>query len=299
MRFGIVPLEFGPAVERIVSGGVPDFSRFSVTDAVRDAMNMEHISVIELTMDIEHVIPGALTTTTIDALNLLRDELGCSFTAHLPLWSTEPSSFNEHIREASVESTVSSIKLAEPLEPETYVFHSTGALAAEFSRLNLPKNIRMLICGYMATHAARSIEEIVTRTEIDPRRLALENVEFPFEVTRLIVDEYNTSICFDTGHLLTHYSGTESVCDFYTANRDRIREIHLHDGSCREREGLVEHRDHIALGLGELPIREFFTKLLRDKYNGPLVFELTADEARASLEAIRSVVPEVFQLTGH
>jgi sugar phosphate isomerase/epimerase len=147
----------------------------------------------------------------------------------------------------------------------------------------------------MASCAAKSIEEILARTEINPRKVAIENVEFPFEVTRDLVDQYNTSICFDTGHLLTRYSGDESVLEFYKRHRDRIVEIHLHDGSYEKIGDNVVHRDHMALGRGAMPVREFLKELVKDRFNRPVVFELTAAEAKESLEKIRAVVPEALK----
>jgi sugar phosphate isomerase/epimerase len=146
----------------------------------------------------------------------------------------------------------------------------------------------------MSIFAARSLEEIVTRTEIDPRKIAVENVEFPFEITYELVEQYNTSICFDTGHLLTHYSGTESVIEFYRKYRERIVELHLHDGSYEKREGVIVHRDHIPLGRGVMPVRDFLRELLKSKFNGPIIFELSNEEVKESLDYIRKVVPEAL-----
>ncbi|TFG10142.1 sugar phosphate isomerase/epimerase [Candidatus Thorarchaeota archaeon] len=294
MRYGIVPVEFRPAAERVVVDGVPDFSKFDILDIVKQAVNIEHISVIELTLDIEYIIPEALTPSRVDELAELKEELGHSYTAHLPLWSIEPASFNEYVRSGSVESVVHSIELVEPLEPEYYVLHSTGPLAAEFSNLDFPREMVMLICGLMAGFSARSVEEIIAKTEIDPKRLAIENIEFPFEITRELVDEYDTSICFDTGHLLTRYSGDESVSEFYHRHKDRIVELHLHDGSYHEHDGVAVHRDHIALGQGEMPVREFLLELVKDGFQGPLIFELTTPEVMESLAYIAEVVPEAL-----
>ncbi len=119
-------------------------------------------------------------------------------------------------------------------------------------------------------------------------------MEFPFEITHELVEQYNTSICFDTGHLLTHYSGTESVIEFYRQHRDRIVEIHLHDGSYEKRDDVVVHRDHIPLGRGVMPVRDFLRELLKSKFNGPIIFELSNDEIKESLDYMRKVVPEVL-----
>ncbi len=294
MRYGLVPLEFKPTVDRIITDGKPDFSRFNIVDMVRDAVQIEHISVIEVTMDVWYVIPGALTPDTINQLAELKDDYGHSYTAHLPLWSIELATFNDPVRTGGVRSIVDSIKLVEPLEPEFYVLHSTGSLAAEFARLDFAKEMVNVICTAMAGFSATSVEEILAQSEIDPRRIAVENVEFPFETTRAIIDEYDLSICFDTGHLLTKYSGNESVLEFYQEHKDRITELHLNDGTYREVDGVPIHADHLALGTGELPVREFLLELLKDDFDGPMIFELTAEEARQSLQKIHEVIPEAI-----
>jgi sugar phosphate isomerase/epimerase len=295
MRFGMTALEFGPTVDRIVVDGVPDFSRFNMAEIVREAAQMRHLSAIELTLDIGYIIPGALSQKAIAMLGELKDEMGFTYTAHLPLWSIDLATFNQHIRRAGVECTVDAIKTTEPLQPENYVLHSSGALAAEFSRLELPGNMGMLVSGFMSTFSLASVQEILARTEIDPRRVAIENVEFPFEVTRDVVDDCGTSICFDTGHLLARYSGTESVLEFYRKHRDRITEIHLHDGSFRKDAATVYRQDHKALGVGQLPIREFLMELVRDQFKGPAIFELTTGETVRSLDVIEKVVPEALR----
>ena len=295
MRFGITALEFRPILDQIVVDGVPDFSRFDITNLVRLALQIQHIKVIEVTADIEHVVPGSLTEQSIEKMVHLKEELKHAYTVHLPIWSLELSTFNEYARKAAVECTVKSIKLVEPLQPEVYVLHATGALAAEFSRLKFPRSMVQLICGYMASYAAKSIEEILAKTEIDPRKVAIENQEFPFQIARDLVDQYGTNICFDTGHLLTRYSGDESVLEFYKQHRDRIVEIHLHDGSYEKLGDDLVHKDHMALGRGAMPVREFLRELVNDKFNGPVVFELKAAEAKESLERIRAVVPEALK----
>ncbi len=292
MRFGSVAIEFLPAVQRIVADGVPDFSRINLVDIVRDVMEIEHIEVIEITMEMEHMVPGSITPEVISQLADLKDEIGHSYTVHLPLWSIELATFNDFVRSGSVESVCHSIKMAEPLEPDAYVLHATGALAAEYTRNNYSEIMNLLVCGYMTSFAMKSVEEIMSKTEIDPRKLALENVEFPFDFTRDIVDEHGTGICFDTGHLLTKQSGDESIIDFYRKHRDRIVEVHLNDGIDTRTPGKYE--DHLAIGKGELPVRDFLLELKKDGFKGPLIFELTTEEVIESLDEIRKVVPEVL-----
>ena len=295
LRFGITALEFRDVAGRVIVDGAPDFSRLDVSDVVRDAMS-DRYSVIEVTMDTKHIIPGSITPESINRLVELKEELGHSYTAHLPFWSIELATFNEHVRKGSVDSIIDAIELAKPLEPEAYVLHASGDLAAGFSRLKYDPGIVQLVCTFLAGFTAASVEDIISRTEINPRELAIENVDFPYHILRDVVDDLDTSICFDTAHLLAEMSGTESVMEFYETHKDRISEIHLQDAA-RDDDKTAVQEDHVALGrgkMGDTVLREFFLELVKDKFDGPIIFELTMDEARESLDHIKHVVPEAL-----
>ncbi|KXH76788.1 MAG: hypothetical protein AM326_06565 [Candidatus Thorarchaeota archaeon SMTZ-45] len=295
LRFGTTALEFLEVAQKVVVDGVPDFSRLNVPDTVREAM-LDSYSVIEITMDAKYIVPGSITPESINQLIDLKDELGHSYTVHLPFWSLELASFNEHVRKGSVDSIIESIELAKPLEPEAYVLHTSGDMAAYFSNQNYDSNLIRLIRQLLAGFAAASVEDIVSRTEINPRELAIENVDFPYHILREVVDDLDTSICFDTAHLLAQMSGTEPVMDFYATHKDRIIEIHLQDAA-RADDVTVVHEDHVPLGrgiMGEKLLREFLRELVKDNFDGPIIFELSMDEARESLDFIRKIIPEVL-----
>ncbi|MHA2144970.1 MAG: hypothetical protein ACXAB0_05920, partial [Candidatus Thorarchaeota archaeon] len=201
LRFGITALEFQEVAGKVVINGVPDFSRLDVVDIVREAMSHDY-SVIEITMDAKYMVPGSITPDSINQLVDLKEELGHAYTIHLPFWSIELATFNEHVRMGSVDSIIESIELTKPLEPEAYVLHASGDLAAGFSTMNYGSNLIRLIGTLLAGFAAASVEDIVSRTEIDSRELAIENVDFPYDILRKVVDDLDTSICFDTAHLL-------------------------------------------------------------------------------------------------
>jgi len=294
LRFGITALEFQEVAGQVVIDGIPDFSRLDVVDIVRNTVTKGY-SVIEVSMDVKHIIPNSLTHGSIKRLIDLKDELGHAYTVHLPFWSIELASFNEHVRKGSVDSTIEAIELAKPLEPEAYVLHASGDLAAGFSNMKYDSNLVRLIGTVLAGFAASSVEDIVSRTEINPCELAIENVDFPFVILREVVDDLDTSICFDTAHLLAQMSGTESVMDFYALHKDRITEIHLQDAA-KDNETVIQE-DHVSLGrgiMGEKLLREFLLELIKDRFDGPIIFELTKDEARESLDHIRKVVPEAL-----
>jgi sugar phosphate isomerase/epimerase len=296
LRFGLTALEFQEAARKVIVDGIPDFSRLDVHKIIQETAS-NGWSVIELSMDVKPIIPSAIGPEIINRLIAFKEETGISYTVHLPYLSIELATFNEHVRKGSVESIVEVIELSKSLNPEAYVLHSTGDLAAELSTLPYSTDIMHTISMLLAGFAATSIEEIVTRTEINPRKLAIENYIFPFEIMRDVIDDLDTSICFDTAHLLCQMSGTESIMDFYQVHKDRITEIHLQDGNFTKCGGVVDYDDHIPLGtglMGDSVLREFLLELVKDNFKGPLIFELTNDEASESLNHIRKIVPEVF-----
>jgi sugar phosphate isomerase/epimerase len=294
LRFGLTALEFQEVARKVIVDGIPDFSRLDICKLVQETAS-QGWSVIELSMDVKPIIPLSITPESIDRLIDLKEELGISYTVHLPYLSIELTTFNEHVRKGSVESIIDIIELSKSLDPEAYVLHSTGDLAAELSTLPYSTDIVHTISMLLAGFAATSIEELISKTEINPRKLAIENYIFPFDIMRDVIDDQDTSICFDTAHLLCQMSGTESIMDFYHTHKDRITEIHLQDGNFTKCGGVVDYEDHIPLGtglMGDSVLREFLLELVKDKFDGPLIFELTQDEASESLDHIRKVVPE-------
>jgi len=299
LRFGITALEFQEVAQRVIKDGIPDFSQLDVPTLINDSVS-HGWSVLELSLDVKHVIPQSVTPEVIHRLLEMKENSGLSYTVHLPYWSIELATFNEHVRKGCVETITEVIEITEPLEPEAYVLHSTGYLAEEFSNLPYNPNLVRLICTLLSGFAATSVEEIISRTEINPRRLAIENYTFPFDIIRDVIDDLDTSICFDTAHLLCRMSGSETIMEFYNKHKDRISEIHLQDGTYTKYDGAVARNDHVALGqgiMGNPVLREFLVELQKDKFDGPLIFELSKEEASESLEHIRRVVPEVINPT--
>jgi sugar phosphate isomerase/epimerase len=296
LRFGRSIPEFEDAVRHVYKDGSPDLSRFDIVEFSKTAID-DGFSVLELSMDVKHIITDSYTHESITHLMELKDNLRTSFSVHLPFYSVELASFNKHVQQGSVESTIEAINMVAPLEPEVYVLHVTGGLAAEFTSLSFAKNLETVIASLLSAFSLSSLEEILNRTNLKPRKLAIENVQFPFAVTRELIDELDLSICFDTAHLLSRMSGTESIMDFYRNHKDRIAEIHLQDGTYREIDGVIAREDHVTLGHGLMSdnvLREFLLELASDKFRGPIIFELPQDRTRESMDLIRKIVPEVL-----
>lgn len=251
-------------------------------------------TLIELNTDLNVFFPDSFGVPTIRRLQALRESRGLSYTVHLPLWSVEPSTPVQWVRQGSVEALVDSVLRLSPLEPEAYVLHATGALAAEFSTMaTIPNEARPLVTGTFQAHAAHSVEELLRRTRLPSRAIAVETIEFPFDLTLALVEELDLSLCLDTGHLLAKFSGPVTFEEALQRSLPRLAEVHLHDGYCRPQpDGTLRRDDHLPLGEGDLPLGFLLDTLKEARFEGPVIFELTIDEAKTSLEYLSPFLAE-------
>lgn len=249
--------------------------------------------VIELGGDLALFFPSAFGPASVAALAALRAERGLAYTVHLPLWSVEPSTPLAPVRRGSVRALVDAVRAAEPLGPEVYVLHATGALAAEFSRMAASEPVRELLMRLFQARARESLEALLAETGLPSRRLAIETVEFPFDLTLELAEELDLSICLDTGHVLVGFCGPIELFDALERCLPRLAEVHLHDGPWQGPDRVVGYgRDHQPLGAGDLDVARFLDRLERAGFGGPLVLELRLAEALASIEVVRSRRPQ-------
>lgn len=295
MRFGIQPFELTSIGNLVSENGKFDLNRLSAPSIVRRCIK-EGFQVIELGLDLGYVIPGSINAKAVEVLKMIKNSEKISYTVHLPLWAVEPASPNEFIRKASVEVLADAVRLCEPLEPEAYVVHATGALAAEFSRLEIGELYKEYIASEMTSLAEQSIKGLLSLTGLRPEKLAVETVEFPYKYMKRLIDKFGTSICCDTGHIIAGYPGNYTVTGFLEEFIDRVIDIHLHDAYRIEKErGVKIQKDHLPLGEGKLPIKEVFSFLERHNYSHPIVFELTLPQALQSLQVIREKYPKALE----
>lgn len=295
MRFGIMTMQKNLLAPVQVSGDV--LAQMSAFDHAALAGRLAEcgFDLIELSGDLVLFFPGAFSPDTVARLAALKADRGLSYTVHLPLWSVEPSTPLLPVREGSVRAVIETIRATASLEPEAYVLHATGALAAEFYRMDLPEQARALILRLFQQQAGTSIATILSETGIPSRKLALETVEFPLDLTLELAERFDTGICLDTGHILAGFAGRPDLFAALEAALPRLAEVHLHD-SPRQRpdEPPAYGRDHRSLGTGDLDLTGLLDRLAAAGYDGPIVLELTVEEALASLEVVRQVRPGVL-----
>jgi len=293
MRFGIMAMQLN---ELIPPGKPPEQIMASLVDfdhaGLVRRLHERGFDPIELGGDLGMFLPQSYQPKAIEALAVLKKEASVSYTLHLPLWSVEPSTPLTPVRHGSAQAVIDVVKATLPLEIESYVLHATGALAAEFYQMCLPDAGKALILRMFQAGARETIQTILKEIGIPGRKLAIETVEFPFELTLELAEEMDTSMCLDTGHVLVGFSGPVELFDVLEKVLPRLGEIHLHDGPWQGPERKIGYgKDHSPLGTGDLDVARLLDRLEAAHWNGPIIFELKVEEALASLDYIRKLRP--------
>jgi sugar phosphate isomerase/epimerase len=266
-------------------------SAFDHADLVR-SLYQDGFRLIELGGDLGMFKPQVFRPPSIRALGDLKGELDLAYTVHLPLWSVEPSTPLRPVREGSVAALVDVIEATYPLTPEVYVVHATGALAAEFASMRLPSQGKRLILRQFQQAAMESLQHVLFETGLPSRKLAVETVEFPFDLTLEMAETLDLSVCLDVGHVLSGFSGPLGLFEVLDTCVPRLAEVHLHDARAPGAGGVVYGRDHQSLGEGDLDVGRFLDRLDELAFEGPIILELTVEAAKASLEFVASLRPD-------
>jgi sugar phosphate isomerase/epimerase len=296
MRFGVIAMQ----MDSLIPPGMDseDFlahiMNFDLSKIV-EQLTEYGFDLFELSGDLALFLPHTFEPESIERLRNLKEEKGLSFTVHLPLWSIEPSTPSIPVRAGSVDAIINCVRAVERLDAEIYVLHATGALAAEFYRMPLPELAHDYLLRQFQNYARESLLRILAETGISSRQLAIETIEFPFDLTLELAEDLNLSICLDTGHVLVGFSGPIGVDDALEQCLPFLGEVHLQDGPWQGPDGNVRYgEDHQTLGCGDLDVGRFLDKLEFLGFNGPVILELDFDRALESIDFIRSIRPELI-----
>ncbi len=293
MRFGVMAMQLGALLPPgLDPAKLPaHVAGFDHAALVRQ-LHGHGFNPVELGGDLVLFMPHTYAPAAIERLAALQAETGVTYTVHLPLWSVEPSTLLDPVRQGSVEALAHIVRATRPLAPEAYVVHATGALAAEFYHMRLPEAARAIILRQFQARALASLRVLLAETGLPSRKLAVETIEFPFDLTLELAEALDLSLCLDTGHILSGFAGPVDLFEALERMLPRLIEVHLHD-SPRWTPGsaITYGQDHQALGRGDLDLGRLLDRLAAADFGGPLIFELTVPEALASLAVIRQARP--------
>jgi len=293
MRFGIMAMQMDQLIPSTLNPEemVTTITTFDHAALVR-RLHKHGFNPIELGGDLAMFMPQTFAPPAIERLIALKAETGVTYTVHLPLWSVEPSTPLTPVRRGSTQAMIDCVRATVPLGPEVYVLHATGALAAEFYRMRLPEKGHALILRQFQAGAIESLTTLLAETGIPSRQLAIETIEFPFELTMEMAERFDLSLCLDTGHVLAGFPGELDFFDVVEACLPRLAEIHLHDAPIPDKGTVVYGTDHSPLGTGDLDTARLLDRLVNAGFDGPIIFELKVEQALASLDVIRALRPQ-------
>ncbi|TFG03529.1 MAG: hypothetical protein EU539_12140 [Promethearchaeota archaeon] len=290
MRFGITPLEADSFTDIFNEDeGINSLMNFRFSDVILKLIEKGY-QHFEITLDLFQVLPIGFDDKEKEKIIDLYEQHDITFSAHFPIWSVELSSPNKFIREASIQSCIDSYKTLEFLESQidVFVLHPTGALTADFINFELGQEYQEIILDLFTNYAIQSIKKLIRETKIDRKKVAIENIKFPFDRTLEMIDKLKTSFCLDTAHFLGGFSGDVDIIDIAERYLDITSEIHLQDYSDN-----FSPPDHVALGRGNHFPLEFLKIINEKKFEGPIVFELGMGQAYESVQFIKNKIPEI------
>lgn len=200
-------------------------------------------------------------TNEVDRLLSLQKTDSLNFSAHLP-YNLHLGSVNEAERKFSVAAILEKLKFIDQtgLKIDHFVLHPDIVVGPDESDTKRP------VLAF-----AKSIEEIVSGLP-SGRKLALETLDFDFDLLEEIVSTYNLSVivnisqCINYGHSYQYY--TEKYLQ-------RIVDIHLPGLESEKDRQSVEHIDSKTL-------KQYFQLLEKLNYKGNLLIEV---HSQAKLES--------------
>jgi sugar phosphate isomerase/epimerase len=150
------------------------------------------------------------------------------------------------------------------------------------------EEVKRLAFERIRASAEKSVEGIV-RALPGPRFLCIENLEdVNFELDRVLVEEFDTSICLDIGHLFI--TGGDRK-EFWERNGRRVRAIHAHNVVAEVGKQPKDWKlsDHKGLSRGLIDYRQILDWLAAEKYEGSFVVEvLKREDALSSIDFLKS-----------
>lgn len=207
-----------------------------------------HLDEIELLM-FESRPPSRPTRALIENLQALAQTHAVTYNVHLPtdLSLTHP---DRSIRDAAGRILRDFVALLAPLNPTVHVLH--------LSPPEKPCGKKDLLAWQ---HLAEKPLTQILKTGLPCRRLAVENLFFPFHWLAPLLEAFDLGVCLDTGHLALQKG---DLGEFLVDYGHRITIAHLH--------GLRNGRDHGPLN--DLPV----------DYQTPLAGWLGGFDGSVSLE---------------
>ena len=208
-----------------------------------------HLDEIELLM-FESRPSSRPDEALVHDLRQLGQSHGVTYNIHLPN-DLDLTHTDGRLRRQACQTLKAFVAALAPLNPTVYVLHLPPPN-------KMSRGDDLLVWQHTA---AKTLEDIL-ESGLAPRRLALENLFFPFEWLTPLVERFDLGVCLDIGHLALQEADLEA---FLTQHGRRIMITHLH--------GLCHGKDHSSLGGLPPDYRPLLTQWLRS-FKGSVSLEV-------------------------
>jgi sugar phosphate isomerase/epimerase len=220
----------------------------------------------------QNCIPDNTQINCLIELSLLHR---VGFNIHLPI-DISLGDESEKVRAAGVSVVRRVIQKTLRLNPSFYVLHLDFINPPTPSLLNGGEGGFMQETDIEAwrMRVIRSLKEILSQG-IEPKRISIETLGYPFEWIEDIVKEFECSICLDIGHILIHGYDLRHYLKTYLPGTSII---HLH--------GVNNGSDHLGIERLPEPDLDLILSALRH-YHGIVSIEVfSIDELKSSLSIL-------------
>ena len=211
------------------------------------------VDEIEILMFESAPADSLLSSQEINALSRLSQELDLTYNIHLPtdISIGDPDPVKQ---QQAIDSLIRVIELVAPLRPTNYTLHLPydDNLGDKDSIKRWQEVVHHNLLKILTTGVGNLI--------------AIETLDYPFEMIETIIAELNVSICMDLGHLIVHGENLKRVSDKYL---DKTSIIHLH--------GVEDGNDHLALDRLAKPLVKTVFEIL-GQFSGSVSLEVFSFE---------------------
>ena len=220
--------------------------------------------------------PEALPSkATIAELSRLAKEYDLTYNIHLP---TDVSISDEkpENQQQAVKALMGVIDLTSSLAPTSYTLH-------------IPYNAKSYSVDSVKRWQDRVLKNLkkILATGIAAESIAIETLDYRFDLLKDVLAELNLSVCLDIGHLILNEFDFQALFNQYV---DRAAIIHLH--------GVKNGRDHLALDKLADPFIQPVVSILK-RFTGIVSIEVFAlDDLKLSLAFLETHLKKVQRGAG-
>lgn len=230
-------------------------------NVVKLAPFLDEIELVLFESSGEDNLPGK---DQIYRLKELSIDWEVQFNVHLPI-DIYLGDQRSEVRAESVKIIKKFIERTVPLSPSVYTLHYSLKDNKDHEAPDLEQ---------WKSYVIQSTEEIL-QCGVEPSRISVETLGYPFEWIEDIVRDFGFSICLDIGHLLLQGSDLKGYLEKYLPDTSII---HLH--------GLQNGRDHLGINNLSEETLDFVLSYLCD-FQGILSIEVFAfDDLKNSLQLL-------------